>query len=224
MIDILLLVVVGLVAWLVSGEGAYGAGIVFLSVVLGGLLAMNFFEPLANFLSAQIPAYATYWDVVSLVGIFAIAVTLLRMGAEQLVPTEIELHATLYEPLRWGFAAAAGYVTMAILLTALHTAPLPREFMGFTPERKNLMQFAAPDRQWLGLTQYISEKSLSAGRVFDAPIYQAPGTDKSRIWSSFPIRYATRRERGGGMGGIPMMPMGGAASPGGTSVPSSGGL
>ena len=31
MIDILLLVVVGLVAWLVSGEGAYGAGIVFLS-------------------------------------------------------------------------------------------------------------------------------------------------------------------------------------------------
>ena len=51
-------------------------------------------------------------------------------------------------------------MTMAILLTSLHTAPLPREFMAFAPERSNFFG-SAPDRQWLGFTQYVSEKPLA---------------------------------------------------------------
>jgi hypothetical protein len=193
MIDILLIGVVALVAWLVSGEGAHGAGVVLVSTVLGGLLAMNFFEPTANLLSSSIPGYDRYMDLVALVGLFAVFVTVFRLGSEQILPVQIEVFGTLYEPLRWGFAVCAGYVTMCVLCTALHTAPLPREFLGFTPERKNLLQVAAPDRQWLAFTQYVSEKNLWNRRVFDAPRYTAPGTTESREWSSFPIRYATRR-------------------------------
>jgi hypothetical protein len=196
MIDILLIGVVALVAWLVSSEGAHGAGVVLVATVLAGLLAMNFFEPVANLLSSSIPGYDRYMDLVSLLGLFALFVSVFRLGSEQILPIQIEVVGTLYEPLRWIFAAATGYVTMCILCTALHTAPLPRDFIGFSPERKNLLQMAAPDRQWLGFVQYVSEKNLFNSRLFDAPKYQAPGTLESREWSSFPIRYATRRAAG----------------------------
>jgi hypothetical protein len=112
-----------------------------------------------------------------------------------LVPSYIAVHSRLYDAARWIFGFLTGYVTMAILLTALHTAPLPREFLGFTPERKNLFGLAAPDREWLGFVQYVSEKSLrsSADTVFDGTHFRLPGHD-NEIWPTFIIRYASRRD------------------------------
>jgi hypothetical protein len=116
-----------------------------------------------------------------------------------IAPTEIDVDARVYQVSRWLFGLAAGYTTMAVLLTSLHTAPLPRNFLGFTPERANLLDFAAPDRQWLGFTQHVSEKVLASRRIFDAAEFnpQPYGTDQ-KYWPSFVIRYATRRQEGGG--------------------------
>jgi hypothetical protein len=87
---------------------------------------------------------------------------------------------------------------MAFLLTALHTAPLPRNFLGFTPERDNFFNVAAPDREWLGFVQYVSENSLSSSdlRIFDGPRFLVPNHE-NQVWPSFIIRYATRRGLGG---------------------------
>ncbi len=107
------------------------------------------------------------------------------------------MHEGLQQVCRWVLALLTGYVTMAFLLTALHTAALPREFIGFRPERKNLFDMVAPDRQWLGFTQYVSENVFQQGgvvpRIFDGTVAKIPGQDND-IWPSFPIRYATRRE------------------------------
>lgn len=193
MIDILLILIVAAVTWVVASDGAWGAGLTFVCVLFSGLLAMNFFEPLATWLSSNFSGMEPYWDLVSLTGLFAIFAFATRMGTEQLAPTQIEIDGRLYQPVRWLFAALSGYVTMAFLLTALHTAPLPREFIGFKPERKNLFNAVAPDRQWLGYTQWVSEKILVNGRIFDGPRFPMPGTTQT-VWPSFPIRYASRRE------------------------------
>ena len=110
---------------------------------------------------------------------------------------------------RWVFGALAGYATMAFLLTSLHTAPLPREFMGFKPERSNFFGMA-PDRQWMGFTQYVSEKPFAYFKYKDPdtqeliPLafdgkYEVLGDKSARypntIWPSFPIRYAMRRDQ-----------------------------
>lgn len=220
-IDILLLLVFGLVTWCVASEGPWGAALTCLSVIFGGLLAMNFFEPVAALLEQYVsasPDMSQRWDVIALVGIFAITVTLLRLATDRLLPTFIAVHAWLFEGMRWGGAALTGYVTIAILLTALHTARLPREFLGFTPERSNLFNVVAPDRQWLGFTQYVSEYVFVRSyyvrgadglpeqrkRIFDGP-YTLQGLPKSategevaatrpEVWPTFPIRYATRRD------------------------------
>lgn len=195
MIDIIMLAIIGGVTWTVAAEGAWGAAITFLAVLFGGLIAMNFFEPLASVLSDVLSKYA---DFVSLLVVFAAVVTGIRFASEYYMPTYVEVHPLLYDIGRWGFGLLTGYVTMAIVLTSLHTAPLPREFLGFAAENQMLFGLA-PDRQWLGFTQYTSEKIYTSGTVFDGEQFpQVPekpvSEENMRTWSSFPMRYAARRE------------------------------
>ncbi len=245
MIDLLLVAILGGVTWFVSSEGAWSAGVTFLSVLFAGLLAMNFFEPVAILLGSNLPAYDAKMDMIALVGLFAALVLGLRELGERMAPTYVQLPAMIEQIGRWVFGVATGYVTMAFLLTALHTAPLPREFIGFTPERNNLFGMVAPDRQWLGFTQYVSEHAFSRDDLalamgaplgtphgFDAPFHQI-GKDNNTyanlFWPSFPIRYAMRREQyGAGGGAAPAQPVGPVpvtpapgfpASPGGGPAP-----
>jgi hypothetical protein len=205
MIEIACLVVIGIVAWMVAGEGIWGAAHTFLCTLLAGLMAMNFFEPTAEILQRFMPA--DYADVSALLGLFGVLTFGIRLGSEHLAPRYIQVIPALDTGGRWVFAALTGYLTMAIFLTALHTAPLPREFFGFKPERNNFFTMA-PDRQWLGFVQYISEKSLAKplfrdkdGVVvhrFDGRYEKVGDPGKpypNSVWPSFPIRYAQRRDR-----------------------------
>jgi hypothetical protein len=159
--------------------------------------------------------YKNYSDVIALVGLFTAFIFALRLGTEHLCPVFIQLPSAADQAGRWVFAGLTGYLTMAILLTALHTAPLPREFMGFKPEAANFLGMA-PDRQWLGFTQYVTEKPFSriiakdpetkelVTLAFDGK-YERMGDPSqpypNRIWPSFPIRYAMRRQQTGGSTG-----------------------
>ncbi|MCA8998852.1 MAG: CvpA family protein [Planctomycetaceae bacterium] len=221
MIDILLLAVVAIVTWMVASDGPWGAGVTFVSVLLSGLVAMNFFEPVAAFLSTNVMnsfAWQHYWDIIALLGIFAGGVFLLRTIGEKLLPTVPEVNQLAYEVGRWGLGAMTGYTTMAILLTSLHVAPLPREFLGFAPERNNFFMVSAPDRQWLALTQYVSERSLRNSDAFGNPTVfdgvnfeRIPGDPSTMTtWSSFPMKYAARRE---------LFATGGIASPAAAPAP-----
>lgn len=169
MIDLLIAGTIGLVAWCVAAEGAFGAGTIFISVIVSGLLAMNFFEPLADKLD-EIAIIGPKADMLALVGLFAVLLTGMRLACEKLCPTYISVQGLIHDLGRWGFGILTGYVTAGILLTALHTSPLPREFLGFTPERSNLLLGAfSPDRDWLGFTQYISERPFSKMQIDDHP-------------------------------------------------------
>ena len=202
MFDVMLLVVWGIVTWCVAGEGAFGSAVNCLVIIVSGLLAMNFFEPFAEFAQRNLisgGAWPFRWDVIMLVGLFGGLIFGLRVLMEKLSPRYIEMNNLAHEIGRWSFGLISGYVTMAFLLTALHTAPLPRSFMEFRPERANLFGILAPDRQWLGFTQYVSENVFASGRIFDGPVsdFIDDNADENRntVWPSFPIRYASRREQ-----------------------------
>ena len=201
MIEVLLLIILAAVTYMVAGEGAWGAAITCISVILAGLFAMNFFEPICNNLLGSEYYWQARLDLVVLVGLFAAAVAGLRAGADYLSPVYIGVHRMVHEGARWGCGLLTGYVTMAFLLTALHTAALDREFIGFKAERANFFGIS-PDRQWLGFTQWTTERVFcqSPARIFDGPVIVLgePGAVPNNVWPSFPIRYATRRERGAG--------------------------
>lgn len=203
MFDAILIIVWAVVTWCVAGEGAFGAALNCLIIVISGLLAMNLYEPAAGIGQSIMGSaeWAYRWDVIALAGLFAAFVFGLRILSEKMTPLYFQIDSPGEGVGRWVFGALAGYVTMAFLLTALHTAPLPRNFIGFTPERANLFGVVAPDRQWLGFTQFVSENSLSrsAPRIFDGPVedFIEPRNAEEHpntVWPSFPIRYASRRE------------------------------
>lgn len=203
MIDMLLLAVIAGVTWCVASEGAWGSALSFLSVLIGGLLAMNFFEGLAGVLQSSVASSTEWshrWDIVAFLGLFSVFTFGLRALTEKIMPTFVQVHPIAFNVARWAFGAMTGYVTAAILLTAVHVAPLPRNWGGFTPERNNLLDFAAPDRQWLAYTQHVSEKIFIKGEygpIFDGDVFEGiKGDPQTRdVWSSFPIRYAMRREQ-----------------------------
>jgi hypothetical protein len=209
MIDILCLAVIAAVVYFVSNEGTWGALHTLLCVLFSALIATNFFEQVAAVLDGVLPQYRHFMDVTALVGLFIASVFALRMGSEHLVQLYIQLPSSIDLGGKWLFSAATGYLTMAFLLMALHTAPLPREFLGFKPERNNFFGMA-PDRQWLGFMQHVTEKPYGwfvfldtdtkqmVPHAFDGK-YERLGDKTSSfpntIWPSFPIRYASLRQR-----------------------------
>lgn len=199
-IDILLLLVWLGVTWCVASDGAFNAGITCIIVVVSGLLAMNFFETVAK-AGQSILTSITWqyrWDIVALLGLFIFFVVVLRYALEWVAPLYHQLEGRANEIGRWGFGLITGYVMTAFLLTALHTAPFPREFIDFKPERSNFFDALAPDRQWLGFTQYVSETIFATGttpNIFDGPVADFIEQEgATTVWPSFPIRYATRRQ------------------------------
>lgn len=205
-IDILLLIILGLVTWSVASEGIWGAALTSLIVIFSGLLAMNFFEPVAGILEGFGTSlwWRSHCDIIAMLGLFAGLVFGLRTATDRISPRFITSDRLAYGLGRWGGGLLAGYVTMAFLLTALHTGPFPRNFWGFTPERRNLLNMVAPDRQWLGFTQWVSEETLKksgGGKIFDGPrtirasTGEGIGPRGNTTWPSFIIRYATRRQQ-----------------------------
>jgi hypothetical protein len=230
MIDLILILIFAGVTWAVAGEGPWGAILVFFSVLLSGLLAMNIFEPVAAMLQGGSYEWQHRMDIIAFLSVFSISVWGLREATDRIMPTSLDVSGLVYET-RWLFGAATGYTMMGILLTALHIAPLEREFIGFKPERNNLFDALAPDRQWMGFTQYVSEhvmRSGSNGPIFDGATFPRIPEDPStvQIWSSFPIRYAQRRElyasSTGGSGAAPPSSAPPSSAPP-VSVPAAGG-
>lgn len=220
----ILLIIFGAVTWCVAAEGAWGAVLHFFCVLFAGLLAMNFFEVVAPMFEGMGSTISPFSDFFGLIGVFTISLFVLRLATEYFAPTQLEIDPRLYDFIRWPWALASGYLTMAIVLTSIHTAPLPREFWGFKPEARNFFDMTAPDREWLGFTQWVSENVLWSGRVFDAPQGKVEGTNQTH-WPSFPIRYATKRQdyAGGRKAKTTPPPSGSTpADAGGSSTPGSG--
>ena len=204
-IDIILVGVVGLLTFLIAQDGPWNAILSFFAVIFGGLLAMNFYEPLAVMLGRQNAWLDVRADIISLLGLFSLFVFLIRLGLDHVAPTNLELPDLAYKIGQWAFGFATAYVTMAIIATSLHTAPLPRNFLGFTPERKNFLGATSPDVQWLGFTQYVTEHvfarrvksadAMTRYRSFDGKTELFPERQDLDVLPTFIIRHATRRQR-----------------------------
>ena len=53
-------------------EGMWSNAVRLINIVTAGLVAMNFFEPLARWLTDWQPSYTYLWDFLSLWGLFVV--------------------------------------------------------------------------------------------------------------------------------------------------------
>lgn len=144
-----------------ASEGLWGAALMFFNVLFAGLIAFNFYEPLARLIASNASFMADYADMVCLLGLFVIALVILRITTESLAPTMVRFPAALYHIGRWLFALGAATLAMAVFLLAFHCAPIHKKmFYGAYPYNLKPPFGMGIDWQWLGFFQY------STGQIF----------------------------------------------------------
>jgi hypothetical protein len=212
--DLILLGIWGGVTWAVASQGMWGAALMLFNVLFAGLVAMNFFESVANLMASIFGAGGNYWyDLLSIMLIFIVVVLLLRMVTDNISPRLVRFSLPLDQAGRWVLALWTGWLTIGLLATAVHTAPLPREFIGFSPEREKFLGWhllPAPDRQWLAYTQRCSERLFERGAegryrfdVWPGEKWGSSGSagdppNSTQAARLFIARYATRRAEAAG--------------------------
>jgi hypothetical protein len=185
MLSLILFLIFFAVVAMTFNEGMWANAIRLINVVTAGLLAMNFFEPLAQWLDDWEPSYTYAWDFLSLWLCFAIFHEILRLFTDRLSTTKVRF-LKMADRIGGGVLAVwVGWFMICFTLMSLHTAPLDRNFLsgGFlTGDDARMVLGLAPDRQLLGFMQKSSVGvfSRSEENAFDPN-------------GEFMPKYATRR-------------------------------
>ncbi|MBY0232426.1 MAG: CvpA family protein, partial [Gemmataceae bacterium] len=187
MILILSVAVVGVVAYAFLNEGLLTAVTMCANVVLAGLAAFGFYEPLADELEKALAGSILDGceDALSLSLVFCAVMGVLRLATNNLAHTEIELPARAQQALSAVAGATAGYLLAGFLVCMVATLPLPEKFLGYdgpwSPDEPAQRKILPPDRVWLALMHHAGLGPFAAeGKTFDQE-------------GTWPLRYARRR-------------------------------
>jgi hypothetical protein len=174
-------------------QGLLTSFCMLVNVFLAGLVAFNFWEPLASELEKSLAGTFAqgFEDWICLVGIFAITLTLLRVVTNAIAPNEPEIIPMVQQAASALCGLLAGYLVAGFLVCAMQTLPLPEDFLGFSVQVNQVggaRRFLPPDRVWLALMQRGSLGPLySEGDGFDPRGYFELGYARHR-------RYGNNRE------------------------------
>jgi hypothetical protein len=179
MLAFLTVVIMLLMAYAYFVEGLFTAFVMCCNVGGAGLVAFNFFEPLAS--QVELGGYE---DFLSLVLIFILTLAILRTLTNTIANTEIEFIPHLQRPGGALFGMITGYLVSGFLLCAMQTLPWHENFMLFEPKYESgntLRSILPPDRLWLSMMHRAGEAGFSRGDdTFDEN-------------GSFELRYARYR-------------------------------
>src|SRR5579884_3434393 len=170
-------VIMGVVVYVFWRENPLTAVTMFVNLLLAGLVAFNFFEPLADLLDPIFAGsvVAGYEDGLCLVGLFALTFGLLRLATNSMANTELEYPGWL---LRGGgvfFGLLTGYLASGFLVCVLQTLPWQENFLGFNPKYDpeqplaGARQFLPPDRVWLALMRNAGARGFANAEDEQAP-------------------------------------------------------
>jgi hypothetical protein len=205
---VLTLAVMAAVAYAYLREGLFTAFAMCCNVFFSGLVAFNFWEPIANFLE---PTLANTFlkgceDYFCLLLLFCITLGALRTLSNALANVQIDFPLPLQRGGAAFFGLATGYLTCGFLLCAMQTLPWYEHFMGFSSEYRaedGLRRFIPPDRVWLSL-MYRAGAFAFSNNVDEAPNPQGVSGMEENYYkyytfdrsATFELRYQKYRRYG----------------------------
>jgi hypothetical protein len=169
-------------------------------LVIAGLVASSFFEPVATRWTASSPESTYLIDFMALWAVFVITFVVLRAGTEILSPYRLK-----FDPWTEMIGRSIMSVTIAVTFFAfasftLHTAPLPVDGMWgdhFQPTPQANSFGIGADRAWMRFVRSASTGSLSEFRESSMlPPYQLNSTTSVREFDpsdEYVTRYRHRR-------------------------------
>jgi len=154
---VLILIMVGVIAMLMK-DGLWSNALMLINMMLAGLVASNYYEPLAKLLTKQERRGFYLWDVVVLWLLFGVTLLIFRAITDNLSKINVRfpiLVEGIGSPL---LAVAVGWYALCFVAMSLHVAPLEKEPFkkGFKSQEKMLFGLA-PDRIWMGTVRTASK-------------------------------------------------------------------
>ncbi len=169
MLGLFTIVLMGIVTYAFWREGLMTAFAMCVNVLLAGVLAFNFWEPIADLLD---PAFndtiaVGIEDGLAMMLVFLPSLMLLRWATNSLASTQLEYPPILYRGGSVVCGLLTGYLLSGFLICVIQTLPLQRDFLGFEPykpgESPTLRKILPPDTVWLATMHRLSGASLSTG-------------------------------------------------------------
>jgi hypothetical protein len=168
-------------------NGLWSNTLTLVNVITAGLLATNYFEPLAALFERQEPSFTYVWDFFAIWLLFGVAMIVLRAITDLVSQVKVRFFMPVDKAGGILMACWASWIVVCFATMTLHTAPLARNFLGgsFQVDPKDKMFFGlGPDRVWLGWVQRESRGALC--RLSGAVVPFDPQGD-------FILRYGARR-------------------------------
>jgi hypothetical protein len=178
-------------AYLFLVQGLATAVTMFCNVFLAGLIAFNFWEPLADLLDPLLSRsfFRGFEDAICLTALFVIAIATLRLITNTLSGAVIDFHPAAQRAGGAVVGLATGYLVSGFLLCIFQTMPWHENFWGYEPNwqanQSGLESVFPPDRVWLSMMHRAGENAFRRGEraTFDSE-------------ATFVIRYARYRRFG----------------------------
>ncbi len=146
-------------------DGLFTALCMLVNVVLAGIVAFGFFEPVADWLdnSMQSTSWTGYEDFLALMLLFSGSLIVLRAATNRIAPDMLDFPANA-QYVGAVLGLVTGYFLSGFLLCAMQTLPVHVNFMDFQPSEKNdsgTRSIFPPDRVWLSMMRYAGAHALA---------------------------------------------------------------
>jgi uncharacterized membrane protein required for colicin V production len=189
-LDALTVVVMLICIYAFLRQGVLASFAMLVNIVLAGLLAFNFFEPIAEQLAPLLTDtfLQGYEDSLCLVAFFSLALAILRWASNALIHSFVDYPPVLQQGGAAVFGVLAGFLVAGFLTCVAQTLPANKHFLRFEARVKTdsagrvRHRLLPSDRVWLGLMQRASLESLAWD---DESAFDRDG--------SFEFRYRARR-------------------------------
>jgi hypothetical protein len=153
-----------------AGKGSLWDNLLtWVNCILAGLIATNFFEPAADYLTKNVSKdYSWYWDLLAFWLIFAFVVGILRLITDNVSKVRVRFRKPVEVAGNIIFAILIGWQMVMYTVFSLHMAPLEVKAFdgGFQakadPEAGNF--YFNPDLVWLGFAHKQSGESGAMSR------------------------------------------------------------
>ena len=187
-------------------EGLFTAFTMCCNVILAGLVAFNFWEPLADLLDPTFSGNVLhgYEDAFCMLALFCITLAALRTVTNALANTQISLPVLLDRGGGVLFGMLTGYLATGFLLCAFQTLPWNENFMFFDPSYEpgggGIRRVLPADRVWLAMM--FRAGAFSFANAEDS-LAKDQNSNYDRFYTfdkygTFEYRYARYRRYGNG--------------------------
>jgi hypothetical protein len=174
-------------------QGVLPALAMTVNILLAGLVAFNFFEPIAEQLDSMLAGSFLhgYEDGFCLVALFCATLAFLRWASNELIHTIINYNPILQQGGAVLFGLLAGYLVAGFLTCVAQTLPANEHFLQLEPRveadssGKIRHRILPADRVWLALMHRASKAAFD----WEETTFDPDG--------SFELRYAHERRAAG---------------------------